>query len=79
MRFELAMTTPTLLEEVKRPSSTQRDIASTYGLALRSSDETDWQAVNAAIIERWSMSGLERIKAAAWAGNWKGVPFGEQS
>ena len=56
---------------------TQRDIASTYGLALRSSAETDWAKVNAAIIERWSVSGLERIKKAAWAGAWKGVPFGE--
>jgi hypothetical protein len=74
--FELAMTTSTILEEVKRPESTQRDVASFYGLALRSSWETNWPAVNAAIIERWSQSGLERIKAAAWKGEWRGVPFG---
>lgn len=54
--FELAMTTSTILEEVKRPESTQCDVA--------------------AIIERWSQSGLERIKEAAWKGEWRGVPFG---
>lgn len=55
--------------------ATQRDIASTYGLALRSSYPTDWARVNAAIVARWP-KGLARIKEAAWAGKWKGVPFG---
>lgn len=54
---------------------TQKDIASTYGLALRSSWRTDWARVNAAITARWP-KGLDRIKAAAWKGEWKGVPFG---
>lgn len=75
--FELALTTPMLLHEIAMPEMTQRDIASMYGLALRSSWETDWAKVNAAIVERWSRSGLERIKEAARAGKWKGVPFGE--
>ncbi len=76
--FELALTTPHLIREIAMPEMKQRDIASTYGLALRSSCETDWSTVNAAIVERWSVSGLERIKEAAWAGKWRGVPFGER-
>ena len=46
----------------------QKQIAQTYALALRSSYKTDWAIVNAAIIERWSVSGLERIKKLAWSG-----------
>jgi len=33
---------------------------------LRSSDQTDWKAVNEAIIQRWSKSGLNYIKERAW-------------
>jgi hypothetical protein len=44
----------------------RKDIAVTYALALRSSDPTDWQQVNEAVIERWSFSGLEWIKKQAW-------------
>jgi len=46
----------------------QKDIAQTYALALKSSDTTDWAKVNAAIIKRWSRSGLKRIKHLAWSG-----------
>lgn len=77
-RIELMMTTEVLLNEIKQ-GLTQKQIASTYGLALRSSDETDWARVNAAIVARWSLSGLERIKEAAWAGAWRGVPFGSSA
>jgi hypothetical protein len=75
--FEMALTTPALLHEIAMPEMNQRDIASTYGLALRSLCETDWAKVNAAIVERWSVAGLMQIKEAAWAGKWRGVPFGE--
>lgn len=54
---------------------TQKQIASTYGLGLRSSWPTDWGRVNRAILARWP-KGLERIKKAAWEGKWNGVPFG---
>ena len=47
---------------------TQRDVAKTYALGLRSSWPTDWKRVNAAIIKRWSKSGLNRIKQLAWSG-----------
>lgn len=46
----------------------QRQIAQTYALALRSSWPTDWGKVNRMIIERWSESGLERIKKMAHSG-----------
>ena len=47
---------------------TQKSVAMTYALALRSSWPTDWKRVNAAIVARWSVSGLERIKRLAWSG-----------
>jgi putative hydrolase of HD superfamily len=53
----------------------QKQIAMTYGLALRSSWPTDWHRVNAAIVAKWPKA-LDRIKRAAWEGKWNGVPFG---
>lgn len=47
---------------------TQKQIAQTYALALRSEEHVDWKAINEAIIERWSIAGLERIKKLAWSG-----------
>lgn len=47
----------------------QKQIAQTYALAIRSSWPTDWRRVNQAIIDRWSVKGLERIKKMAWAGS----------
>ena len=47
---------------------TQRQIAQTYALGIRSSFPTDWATVNKAIIERWSTGGLTRIKNMAWSG-----------
>ena len=64
--FELMDCTRVLLEEIADKRFKQRNIAQTYALALRSSYNTDWATVNKAIIERWSLSGLERIKNWAW-------------
>ena len=68
MRIELANCTNVLLSELKYPKVTQKRIAKTYALALGSSERTDWARVNRAIIERWSISGLKRIKEMAWSG-----------
>ena len=46
---------------------TQKDIAQTYALGLRSSWPTDWARVNAAILKRWP-KGLNRVKEMAWSG-----------
>ena len=48
---------------------TQNEIAVTYAMAIKSqaqgADTPDWRAINAAILARWKMSGLERIKKRA--------------
>lgn len=56
-----------IINEIEQ-GCTQRQIAQTYALALRSDEPTDWKAANKAIIERWSISGLDRIKKMAWFG-----------
>lgn len=45
--------------------ATQKSVAKTYALALRSDWPTDWARVNAAIMKRWP-KGLRRIKESAW-------------
>ena len=67
--IELAACTQTLLNEIGMPEMKRDDVALTYALAMRSSEETDWKAVNEAIIERWSMSALRYIKERAWGIN----------
>lgn len=42
------------------------DIAAKYALALAQADPVEWAAVNLAIKERWSKSGLIYIKERAW-------------
>ena len=66
MRLELADVENVIKNEIKQGCS-QREIAQTYALALRSSWPTDWKQVNAMILERWP-KGLERIKNLAWSG-----------
>lgn len=68
MKVELGDCTNTLLREVSIKQLHQKDIAQTYRLAMESSEETDWPKVNRAIIERWSGSGLKRIKQLAHSG-----------
>ncbi len=68
IKVELACCTNVLLDEISNKKMKQKDIAQTYRLARDSSDKTDWIEVNSAIIERWSMSGLKRIKEMAWSG-----------
>lgn len=68
MTAEITHTELTIKNEIERKCK-QRDIAKTYALGLRSTDKIDWYKVNAAIIARWSKSGLERIKKMAWSGS----------
>ena len=67
-RIEMGDCTNTLLREIAEPECKRRDVAQTYALAIRSSEPTDWKAVNAAIIKRWSLSALEWIKKQAHSG-----------
>lgn len=64
-RIELACCTSVLLAEIEDRAFKQADIAQTYALAMNSSGPTDWAKVNAAIISRWSRSGLVRVKNMA--------------
>lgn len=38
-----------------------------YQLGLLHMEAVDWKKVNRAIIEKWSVTALNQIKAAAWA------------
>jgi len=64
--FELVDAQTQLLGEIAMPELKQKDIALTYALAFRTHDTVDWRVVNEAIIARWSVSGLQRIKTMAW-------------
>lgn len=59
-----------LLMECGIPQIKRNSIAITYRLAMEAEREgrekIDWSKVNAAIIERWSKSGLQYIKNRAW-------------
>jgi hypothetical protein len=48
---------------------TQKDIALSYAMAIRSAangvERPDWGKINGAILAKWKMSGLERIKKRA--------------
>lgn len=47
---------------------TQRQVAKSYALGMRSSWPTDWKRINEMIVNRWSFSGLERVKQMAHSG-----------
>ena len=59
-----------LLNEIKRVGSNRKSIAAVYreGIWMHANDceRVDWAAVNAAILSRYSVSGLTYIKAQAW-------------
>ena len=64
--MELILCTDTLLRTIADKRVHRQGVADVYWMALRSSEETDWAKVNAAIIARWSLSALNWIKEQAW-------------
>jgi hypothetical protein len=58
--------TQDLLFAVVDENNKRDDIAAKYAAALSQSAPVEWAAVNLAIKERWSMSGLKYIKELAW-------------
>lgn len=62
--------TDKLLEEITREGSNRKSIAVVYreGIWMHTNDceRVDWAVVNAAILSRYSVSGLNYIKAQAW-------------
>lgn len=69
-RINLVGCTDVIMQEVACKESTQKDIALTYAMAIKSqadgADTPDWPAINRAVLSRWKMSGLERIKKRAF-------------
>jgi len=68
MRIELVNCEATLLAEIADSRMKRNDIATSYAMALCSSerDSIDWSKVNHAIIDRWSIAALRYIKDRAW-------------
>ena len=56
-----------MIENEIKQGCTQKQVAQTYALALRSSYPTDWKRVNSTIEKRWP-KGLDRVKSMAWSG-----------
>lgn len=65
--MEIACVEVVIENEIKQ-GLTQKQIAQSYALGLRSSWPTDWKRVNQAIIARWPVAGLNRIKKLAHSG-----------
>lgn len=59
-----------VIENEVRQGCTRKDLALTYAMAIKSqaqgADKPDWAAINAAILSRFSMSGLKWIKKRAF-------------
>lgn len=70
MEMNLVCCTQVLLQDIGTKRATQKDVALIYALAIKSesagADRPDWKQINEAILARWSMSGLKRIKDLAW-------------
>jgi hypothetical protein len=65
-RIELTDAEGQLLAEIADPKMTRRQVALTYGLAVRGDQSrVDWPKVNRAIVARWSPSALDWIKKFA--------------
>jgi hypothetical protein len=65
-------TTNELVDVIADRGLKQKDIARLYSCAL-SIPCVDWYLVNRAILARYSMSGLQRIKDLAWKIHESGV------
>ena len=69
VQVNLICCTQVICNEVAQGLS-QKDIAVTYAMAIKSAaqkaDTPDWRVINEAILTRWKMSGLERIKKRAF-------------
>lgn len=53
---------------IEDPNGTVVQAARVYKTMLLHPRSYEWREINTAIIERWSVTGLERIKQLAWSG-----------
>ena len=69
-RINLVCCTQVILQDLSAPKVTQKNVALTYAMAIKSgfdgADKPDWETINRAILAKWKPSGLERIKKRAW-------------
>lgn len=65
MEAEALELTGRLVAEAGNPHVTREMISGTYAAAMDSGHAVDWKAVNAAILDRWSRSGLMFVKREA--------------
>ena len=59
------MSTEDLIALIRKPSTRRDDVVPHY--LVHGRDVTDYPAINAAIMDRWSRSALIYIKKKAWA------------
>lgn len=64
--IELVNCTNVLIDSIRDKKLKQEEISLVYAFALLSSEEKDWKFINSEIIDRWSLSGLKRVKNKAW-------------
>jgi len=57
-----------LLSELDDKTTTRKDVAKSYALLMKHGHNPDWEIINKAIIDRWSISALNYIKDLAWSG-----------
>jgi len=70
IQINLVCCTQVILQDLRAREATQKDIALTYAMAIKSyqsgADDPDWTKINKAIVAKWSTSGLDRVKKIAW-------------
>ncbi len=55
-----------LLREIADTKTTRKSLALTYAMAICSRETPNFSNINRAIIDRWSVGGLNYIKTRAW-------------
>lgn len=65
MKAELLGAEKIILQEIADKALHQKDVALTYAYLLRQGHR-DFSEIHRAIVERWSRSGLDRVKKMAW-------------
>ena len=66
VRIELMNLERVILEEINTKAFKQKDIAQTYSFVIKQNYPIDIKKINKAIVNRWSLSGLNTIKKLAW-------------
>ena len=64
MKVDLCNIESVIETEIKNKCN-QKTIALSYAFALTSSNEIDFKKINQLIVNRWSMSGLDRVMKMA--------------